>query len=178
MRKVLYILGVLQDSDLQWLIDVGEVRRLTAGTEIIHEGGPLDSLFIVLDGELDVTKGNLGIATLSAGEVVGEMSLLDSRPPAATVTATGEAAVFAVPRRSLRAKLERDTEFAARFYRALCVFLANRLGRTNMLVGARDARVAESEEVEAGMGDDVLDTVGIAGARFDWFRKRLMGAQS
>lgn len=176
MRKVLYILGVLQDIDLQWLIDVGQIRRLPAGSEIIHEGGSVDSLFIVLDGELQVTKGDLEIAQLSAGEVVGEMSLLDSRPPTATVTATTQAIVFAVPRKTLRAKLERDTEFSARFHRALCVFLANRLGRTNMLVGAHGRRQPEAEEAEDEMGNDLLDSVAIAGARFDWFRKRLLGA--
>src|SRR5262245_29046960 len=104
MRKVLYILGVLEDSDLQWLIDAGQVKSLPAGTEIIREGGPVDSLFIVIEGEISVTKGALEIAVLSAGEVVGEMSLLDSRPPTATVTATTEAIVFAVPRKALRSK--------------------------------------------------------------------------
>ena len=177
MRKVLYILGVLEDSDLQWLIDAGQVRNLPAGTEIIREGSSVDSLFIVIEGDIRVTKGELEIAVLSAGEVVGEMSLLDSRPPTATVTATTQALVFAVPRKALRSKLDRDAGFAARFYRALCVFLANRLGRTNMLIGARDTRVPEPEERELEMSNDVLDSVAIAGARFDWFRKRLIGAQ-
>jgi len=176
MRKVLYILGVLEDSDLQWLIDVGEVRNLPKGTEIVSEGGELDSLFVVLEGDLRVSKGNRAIASLSTGEVVGEMSLLDSRPPTATVTSETPAIVFAVPKKTLRAKLERDTHFAARFYRALCVFLANRLGRTSMMIGANDTRVPENEESEVEMAGDVLDTVAIAGARFDWFRKRLLGA--
>ena len=177
MRKVLYILGVLQDSDMQWLIDSGQTRNLPIGTEIIREGVPVDSLFIVLEGDLRVSKGDVEIATLSTGEVVGEMSLLDSRPPSATVTTTTNATVFAVPRETLRSKLDRDTVFAARFYRALCVFLANRLGRTNMQIGARDGRVPEPEEQEGEMSIDVLDTIAMAGARFDWFRKRLMGTQ-
>lgn len=57
MRKVLYILGELQDSDLQWLVDVGQIRNLPIGTEIIREGGSVDSLFIVLEGDLRVSKG-------------------------------------------------------------------------------------------------------------------------
>jgi len=70
------------------------------------------------------------IAVLEQGELVGELSFLDSRPPNATVTAARETTVLAVPRWKLDAKLEEDAEFAARFYRALGVLLANRLRKT------------------------------------------------
>lgn len=177
MRKVLYILGALHDEDMQWLVDVGSVRNVKAGTVIIQAGGSVDSLFILLEGNLRVSKGDVEIAKLSIGEVAGEMSFLDSRLASATVTATTQAAVFAVPHDTLRSKLERDTAFGARFYRAVCVFLANRLDRANPLLGAHGRGVPEPEEVDTEMSINMLDTVSLAGARFDWFRKRLLGAK-
>ena len=174
MRKVLYILGELDDTDLQWLLDAGSARTVAGDTEIIREGEPLDDLFIVVGGELSVRKAEREIARLGSGEVVGEMSLLDSRPPSATVVAAADALVFAIPQRSLRSKLDQDTAFAARFYRALCTFLANRLSRTDIMVGAGARRVIEDEpEAEEEISPDALQNVALAGARFDWFLQRI-----
>ena len=47
MRKVLYILGELDDSDLQWILDAGSARAVTAGTEIIREEITLDRFMCV-----------------------------------------------------------------------------------------------------------------------------------
>lgn len=176
MRKVLYILGELEDSDLQWMLDAGSPRQVAGGTEIIREGTALDSLFIVGDGELSVSKSGVEITRLGAGEVVGDMSLLDSRPPAATVATMADSTLFAIPQEALRSKLKTDTGFAARFYRALCIFLANRLSRTGLMVNATARTPAEmTEDQEEEISPDALETLALAGARFDWFLQRVLG---
>ena len=63
--------------------------------------------------------GGKEVATLRSGEVLGELSFLDSRPPSASVIATTEVTVLALSRQKLNAKLAADAPFAARFYRAL-----------------------------------------------------------
>jgi len=180
MRKVLYILGELEDTDLQWLLDAGTARTVAAETVIIREGQAVDDLFIVVGGELSVRLTDVEIARLGSGEVVGEMSLLDSRPPSATVVAREDALVHAIPKRTLRSKLDQDSDFAARFYRALCVFLANRLSRTDTMVGGTAGRVLDDEESSAGdeaeISPDALQNMALAGARFDWFLQRVRGA--
>src|SRR5687767_15012134 len=97
LRKVLYFLGILEDSD-------------------IEEGNPLDSLYFILEGEFSVTSGRSAgeIARLSAGEILGEMSFVDARPPSATVTALTNSTIGIVPRRELERKLSGDVGFAAR----------------------------------------------------------------
>jgi CRP-like cAMP-binding protein len=174
MRKVLYILGELEDTDLQWLIDAGDTHQAVSGTDIIREGGSQDRLFILLDGELSVQKAGCELARLGAGEIVGDMSLLDSRPPNATVTTVGECRIFAIPHAALRSKLTLDAEFGSRFYRALCVFLANRLSRADSMIGAAD-RVAPEQNTphEDEISPEALDTLTLAGARFDWFLQRV-----
>ena len=89
MRKILYILGELEDSDLQWLVDAGTKQAVPADTTLITEGKPIDHLYIVIDGEFVVSTEGHELARLSAGEVMGEMSMLDSRPPSATIVAAG-----------------------------------------------------------------------------------------
>jgi CRP/FNR family cyclic AMP-dependent transcriptional regulator len=76
--------------------------------------------------------------------------------------------VLDIPRRRLNAKLAEDPGFAARFYRALSMFLADRLRHT---VAALAGSAAADSGVE--MDFDALDNVSVAGARFDWIQRRL-----
>jgi bacteriocin-type transport-associated protein len=182
MRKVLFILGELGDEDLDWLVENGRKLRHPARAVLIREGEPIDVISILLEGELAVSLSALGgkeIARLYAGEVLGELSFLDSRPPSATVTAVGEVTVLSIPRETLSGKLERDVAFAARFYRALGMFLASRLRKTQLRLGYGDRAEADDEgRHEDEMDPDVLDSVALAGARFDWMLKRLRAARS
>ena len=97
MRKALYILGILDDSDASWLATTGKARSISAGTVIIQQGVPVDSVFILIDGQLQVYSGNVEIARLLAGEIVGEISFVDSRPPSASVKATVDSQVLGRP---------------------------------------------------------------------------------
>ena len=66
MKKVLYILGQLEDTDMQWILGAGRKKRVSAGKVIIQEGKPLDRMFIVVDGLLRVSlAGTELIARLS-----------------------------------------------------------------------------------------------------------------
>src|SRR5580693_5526182 len=88
MRKALYFLGILSDSDIDWLVAAGNRREVATGITLIEEGQPLDSVFLVIDGAFAVRTRALGgreIARLMSGEVMGEMSFVDQAPPSATV---------------------------------------------------------------------------------------------
>lgn len=177
MRKMLYILGELEDHDLHWLLSAGEVRTLAAGVDLLVEGGQADSLFIVLEGELAVTRGGRPLARLGLGEVVGEISLLDARPVTATVSAVLATRLFAVPYPALRSRLRSDESFSSRFHRALCLFLADRLVRVDALLESHPPKVSESfaappiELSELGLG-----SMSLAATRFDWFLQSLSNA--
>ncbi len=179
MHKVLYLLGELNDTDVEWLIASGVVQRVPVGAAIIEEGQPTKALYIVLAGELAASVRALGgkeIGRLVCGAVAGEMSFIDGRPPSATVRAREDAQILAIPRDLLAVKLRQDTGFAARFYRALAIFLSNRLrGNIEMLSGTKlpqlDEDLFEVDEVDS----DVMDTLFLAGQRFDRMLKRLTG---
>jgi CRP/FNR family transcriptional regulator, cyclic AMP receptor protein len=167
MRKVLYILGQLNDSDIEWLARHGTRRRLADGDIIVREGEPIDALFITLSGQFRVSLGDgTGVALLGVGEVVGEIAFVDSAPPSATVNAIGEASVLVLPQALLRRRLAEDQPFAARFYRALAVFLADRLRATNRMLGYDPRDRGDGTDAADELNIEVLDTLSQAGDRF------------
>lgn len=179
MRKVLFILGQLSDDDVEWMISAGNRRDISAGTVLIHEGRPIEALYIVLEGLMTVSAAALGgkeVARLGAGEIIGEMSFVDARPPSATVTALQNSVVFALDRARLADKLERNPHFAARFYRAVAIFLSDRLRGTvsRLGYGASD-QLDETVEQQDELDFAVLDTIHLAGARFERMLKRMGG---
>lgn len=179
MRKVLFILGQLDDNDVEWFIDTGRREEIPANQVLIEEGKPIEAVYIVLNGLFAVSDAELGgqeLARLGAGEIVGEMSFIDASPPASTVTALRPSTVLAVSKVALAAKLEQDLRFAAHFYRAIATFLSGRLRATVGRLGYGDGpslSLAENARYADELDDSVLDNVHLAGARFERILKRL-----
>ena len=174
MRNGLYFLSSLSDSDIDWLVTAGQRREMAAGINLIEEGRPIDSLFLVIDGAFAVRTAGpeaRGTTRLHPGEVVGEMSFVDSAMPPATVQALEDSFVLAIPRRRLNARLAEDLGFASRFYRALSMLLADRL-RASIAAVSGAAPLDENGELPV----DMMDDVGMAIARFDWIQQRLRSA--
>jgi CRP-like cAMP-binding protein len=75
------------NRDLQTISRVVKDIDHRAGTVIAREGEPGVGLFVIVDGEAEVTIGGKKKATLGPGEFFGEIALLDGGPRTATVTA-------------------------------------------------------------------------------------------
>ncbi|HSH33547.1 MAG TPA: cyclic nucleotide-binding domain-containing protein [Actinomycetota bacterium] len=75
------------NRDLQTIGRVVKDIDHRAGTVIAREGEPGVGLFVIVDGEAEVTIGGKKKATLGPGEFFGEIALLDGGPRTATVTA-------------------------------------------------------------------------------------------
>ena len=178
MRKVLFFFGILDDSDAEFMLSVGRRVDLRPGESLIREGQQLQNLFIVVDGILTVRVAALGqaeVARVMSGEVLGEISFADSRPPSASVVSLDRSTVLAVPREQLNQRLEEECPFAARFYRALAVFLADRLRTTTVSQLApkgeqlSQTQIDDRDELDIG----VLEGVALASARFDSLQRRV-----
>lgn len=175
MEKVLFILAELDDDDIDWILENGNRELISAGTVLIDEGKPIDAVYILLEGELSVktvATGDRELASLLSGEVVGEMSFIDTRPPSATVIAKQESIVLSIPRWYLADKLKQDVGFASRFYRAMAVFLSHRLRLTVKQLSAPSTGSSKdlpdhelAQEAQAG--------VALAKTRLDWLLRRL-----
>jgi CRP-like cAMP-binding protein len=165
-------MGILDDQDVEWIASHGRRLNVRQDDVLIREGEPVDALFIVLEGSLNVRFGNKQIATLFSGEIVGEISFVDSRPPAATVTAGQSTRVLAIPRNLLTAKMSTDPWFASRFFRAMATFLADRLRTTTARLGYGDGAPNDAHDSDE-LAPDFMDSMSLASVRFDRLLKRL-----
>lgn len=179
MKRVLFILGALEDDDVDWLVTTGKRLALSQGDILINEGQTSDAIYLLLDGTLHVTVSTLKdqvIAKLSSGEVVGEMSFVDTQPPSATVTAAAPTVVLAIPCKDLRQKLDQDSIFASRFYKALATLLSSRLRSTvKHLEGEHWRPIVIAQE---NCGDEMAEAISVGGIRFDWLLRRLRDINS
>ena len=71
-------------------------------------------------------------------------------------------------------ELEADVAFGCRFYRALAVFLADRLRSTVRRMGYGSEDLGAKPIAKDELDDGILDNVSMAGDRFDRMLKMLV----
>jgi hypothetical protein len=92
------------------------------------------------------------------------------------VTASGEGLALFLDKEALTRKLEADAAFGSRFYRALAVFLADRLRGIVRHLGYSGATTFDAQAIEMDELDPaILDLESLAGDRFDRILKTLVG---
>jgi signal transduction histidine kinase len=100
------LFGGLDDGLLHRLVDMAEIVDLAAGATLIQEGDQADSLYVVLSGEMDVTKrsgtSDIPVAHVGPGALQGELAALEGGRRLASVTATEPAEVLRIPVTAVR----------------------------------------------------------------------------
>jgi signal transduction histidine kinase len=100
------LFGGLDEDSLRALAASGEIHDLAPGDLLIREGEEADALFVVLDGELDVTKrsgtSEIPLARVGPGALQGEIAALEGGRRLASVRAATSAEVLQIPTASLR----------------------------------------------------------------------------
>jgi signal transduction histidine kinase len=90
----------LSEEDLEQLYQMAKTVSISAGELVFEEGSPGDALYVVLDGELEVSKRQGGqdvvLAVRRAGEFIGEMSLLEQAPRSASVRTLRESRLLMI----------------------------------------------------------------------------------
>jgi CRP/FNR family transcriptional regulator, cyclic AMP receptor protein len=83
-------------KQLQEIGGVATELVLPAGRVFARQGEVGVEVFILLDGTASVTRDGQRVATLTAGDVVGELAVLSGHPRNATVTAETELRILDV----------------------------------------------------------------------------------
>jgi len=136
----------LSERELLRVMQVAEVRPYDSGDTVIREGEKGDELFIVLNGTVEVTRGEAVLNSFGRGEHVGEMALIRSVPRSATVTSKGPSELIAIRRADFFDILRTEHELAVKLLWQFLGVLADRLDQTS-----RDLRVAR----EVLFADDI-----------------------
>jgi len=176
-KKALFILSQLNNDDIDWIVQKGKKEVLAPGAILIKEGKQIDALYIVLNGSMSVLLDNeesKELAKIASGELVGEVSFIDARPPLATVKAIEETHLLAIPRRQLVLKLQHDMGFASRFYYGISLCLADRMrGTIRHIEYGRNIELDQPEMDREDINPNVLENLALAQAKFNWLRENV-----
>jgi CRP/FNR family transcriptional regulator, cyclic AMP receptor protein len=134
----------LSAAELRLLATYSQEERFGAEALIFGEGEQGDKLYIVVDGQVRISRhmqgmGEEALTILGRGEVFGEMALIDAEPRSADARAhTSGCTVFAVDRHRVEEVLEMDPDAAHQFLSLLCQILCRRIrAMTDRLVAWR-----------------------------------------
>jgi signal transduction histidine kinase len=138
------LFGGLADEHLQSLVARADILDLAPGDVLIREGDLADALYVVLDGELEVTKqsGNseIPLAQVGPGSLQGEIAALEGGRRLASVRAIVESEVLRIPVDTIRGLLAAGPDVALAVIRTA-------VGRLR----AMEATLREREKL-AGLG--------------------------
>jgi len=84
------------------------------GTRIATEGDPGVGLFVIVDGDAEVTIGGKRMAILRRGDFFGEIALLDGGPRTATVTARSDMRLLGLTEWVFRGLLQEHPSIAVK----------------------------------------------------------------
>ncbi|HOX45844.1 MAG TPA: cyclic nucleotide-binding domain-containing protein [Myxococcota bacterium] len=98
--------GLLPEES-EMLADLCQAKRLPAGEVVFEQDEPGDSLCLLVEGEVDIIRKRTDgsgrvIASLSAPDFFGEMSLVDKEPRSATVRARTETSLLCLSNKNLQ----------------------------------------------------------------------------
>ncbi len=86
-------------KELEKVAKAADEITMTAGTLVVDQGEMGREAFIILSGEVNIKRNNRKIATLSDGDVVGELSLLDHGPRTASVVCATDCTLLVIDQR-------------------------------------------------------------------------------
>ncbi|MEW5850261.1 MAG: cyclic nucleotide-binding domain-containing protein [Myxococcota bacterium] len=96
------LFGGMTDECRCVMTDRMQIRQLHGHERLYSQGDTARELYILAHGHLDVFRDGKKLAGLEPGDFFGEVSFLDMQPRGASVVASEESVVYAIPYAALR----------------------------------------------------------------------------
>lgn len=109
----------LSRKELVQLARLTDDVEIPAGRVLCREGDRGREFFVLIEGKVDVARNGRGVATLGAGDFVGEISLLEPTPRTATVTAQTPLRFFVLTPKDFQQMLDENPGIERKVLRAL-----------------------------------------------------------
>jgi len=141
VERVLFLKNVplfarMNATELASLAQITQEVVYPAGARVLTEGEMGDSMFLVVDGEVEIHRGDTELGILRSKDHFGEMAILDGEPRSASATARTDCLLLAIRRRDFNDLLTRHNSIA----RAVIGTLCERLRSTLAMLPAPGAR--------------------------------------
>ena len=99
----------LSKRDLEFLASRIDEVSLRPGQTVIREGQSTESFFIVVSGNVNVTRAGKPAARLGPGDFFGEIGMLDQGPATATVVTEGPVDAMVLSHAQFRDAIKANT---------------------------------------------------------------------
>ena len=86
-------------KDLEKVAKAADEITMTAGTMIVDQGQTGREAFVIVSGDITIKRSGRKIAMLGAGDVVGELSLLDHGPRTASAICATDCTLLVIDQR-------------------------------------------------------------------------------
>ncbi len=125
------IVPSLKKDAVRRLLRIGRFADVADGHVLTVQGEPVRDIAMVMSGICHIDRGGRLIASVSAGALIGEMTLSTGGPATATVRTAGPARLFLIDRAALVAFLQRNPEAMADVERSVAGDLRLKLAETS-----------------------------------------------
>jgi len=130
------VFSELEDIDLKVLLPMFKKREIASGKTVFIENMPGESLYLVESGEVDISKmlaegDEQLLVTIGAGEVFGELAILDEAPRSATARVNNDTVLWRLERPDFEILCRDHPASGLRFIRNLVSLFCNRIRENN-----------------------------------------------
>jgi len=109
-----------------------EARPIAPGEVLAEQGAPGDAMYVIVQGQVEVSRSGRFLATLKEGDHFGEVAILDSQTRTATVTSRAAGSVIIIRRDALEEFCQREPGLGNQVLFQLATSLARRLRTANV----------------------------------------------
>ena len=152
----------LGEEDLSRIARSATRITLSAGEQLFAEGAAATTAYVIVSGEIEIFKQSgrrpVTLAIRKAGDVIGEMALLDDSTRSATARASSDAELVAIP----KAEIDQLMATSADAVRALLLVLRDRWQSTQALL-AQSERMAQLGTLTAGLAHELNNPAAAVG---------------
>jgi PPM family protein phosphatase len=154
MRKA-PLFRYLSYRELVNLMNLTYMRTARDGEVIIEENVTGDEMFLLVQGEVKVSKGEQEIARLPQGSNFGEMALIDNAPRSASIHAIGPVRLLVIGRKQFYEFIRKDPPSGIKLLWSFLQILTSRLRSTDeQLLKAREELCIQEVEPDWILTED------------------------
>jgi len=109
----------LTPDQLSRIAAIAREERITPGVSVLEPDKPLDALYVILDGTVEIARGGQVLHVATQNEVLGAWALFDSDPMPVTAKTREDTRLLRILREDFFDLLSDNMEIAANIFATL-----------------------------------------------------------